>query len=318
MSQGTPSFETPVPSRTLGFTLMSVVIVAVALFLAQQQEADDQTPALSLPANLSGFSSEHWYLPDDSYMGFVHIPAGGFTMGSNPAVDRMAYGNERWSATRRQGRLELPSFYVARYETSVAQFAAYLNATGQSSRAVEGLSHDLPITGITWPEALAYTRWLDLTLRQSDQTPAELSAFLESGGRVTLPSEAEWEKAARGTEGQVFPWRSGPPPESVNFNSSEIRAVNAMDCSECAWGLSDMAGNVWEMTTSPMQPYPYSEADDLEALDGQALWVMRGGSFADGLGNIRAAGRGGVDPGVRNDAIGFRLVISTRPSVRNP
>ena len=79
-----------------------------------------------------------------------------------------------------------------------------------------------------------------------------------------------------------------------------------------------MAGNVWEMTASPMQPYPYSEADDLEALDGQALWVMRGGSFADGLGNIRAAVRGGVDPGVRNDAIGFRLVISTRPSVRNP
>jgi formylglycine-generating enzyme required for sulfatase activity len=79
-----------------------------------------------------------------------------------------------------------------------------------------------------------------------------------------------------------------------------------------------MAGNVWEMTASPMQPYPYSEADDLEARDGEALWVMRGGSFADGLGNIRAAVRGGVDPGVRNDAIGFRLVISARSSGRNP
>ena len=117
MSQGTPSFETPVPSRTLGFTLMSVVIVAVALFLAQQQEADDQTPALSLPANLPGFSSEHWYMPDDSYMGFVHIPAGGFTMGSNPAVDRMAYGNERWSATRRQGRLAVSYTHLRAHET---------------------------------------------------------------------------------------------------------------------------------------------------------------------------------------------------------
>ena len=67
----------------------------------KQQDADGQIPALPLPASLPGFSAEHWYLPDDSALGFVHIPAGRFTMGSNPAVDPMAYGNERWSATRR-------------------------------------------------------------------------------------------------------------------------------------------------------------------------------------------------------------------------
>ncbi len=320
MNQGRSSIETTAPSRTLGFMLMSAVIVAVALFLAQQaqqfrQDAKDQNPSLSLPTNLPGFSAENWYLPDDYFLGFVQIQAGVFTMGSNPAIDPMAYGNERWSLTRRQGRPELPSFYIARYETSVAQFVAYLNATGQTSSAFEGLSPDLPITGITWPEALAYTRWLDSALRQSDHTPVELRAFLENGGRVTLPSEAEWEKAARGTEGRIFPWRRGPPPEGINFNGGEIRAVNAFNCSECAWGLSDMAGNVWEMTASPMQPYPYSEADDIDAREGEALWVMRGGSFADGLGNIRTAVRGGVDPSVRNHAIGFRLVISARPIV---
>ena len=318
MSKIAPSVENAVPSRTLGFMLMSAVITAVALFLAHQREqhnAGDQTPTVPLPTRLPGFASETWYLPDDSLLGFVHIEAGRFTMGSDPAVDPMAYGNERWSPTRRQGRPELPSYYIARYEASVAQFLDYLNATGQTSSAVDGLSPDLPITGVTWPEALAYTRWLDYALRQSDQTPAELRAFLENGGRVTLPSEAEWEKAARGTEGQIFPWRSGLPPESINFNGGEIRAVNAVDCLECAWGLSDMAGNVWEMTASPMQPYPFSESDDLEARESEALWVMRGGSFADGLGNVRAAVRGGVDPGVRNDAIGFRLVISTRPSL---
>ena len=78
------------------------------------------------------------------------------------------------------------------------------------------------------------------------------------------------------------------------------------------WGLSDMSGNVWELTASPMQPYPYSDDDDTENLTDDALWIMRGGSFADGLANIRAAVRGGVDPGVRNIAIGFRTVISTR------
>ena len=66
--------------------------------------------------------------------------------------------------------------------------------------------------------------------------------------------------------------------------STRWTALNAL-------GTSDMAGNVWEMTTSPMQPYPYTEADDLEARDGEALWVMRGGSFADGLGNIELQSR---------------------------
>ena len=63
MSQVSPSTETPTPNRTLGFMLMSAVIVAVALFLAQQreqQDADEQIPALSLPAGLPGFSADHW------------------------------------------------------------------------------------------------------------------------------------------------------------------------------------------------------------------------------------------------------------------
>ena len=72
-----------------------------------------------------------------------------------------------------------------------------------------------------------------------------------------------------------------------------------------------MAGNVWEFTRSPLQDYPYSEEDDGEGLSEDALYVMRGGSFADPLNNIRTAIRGGIDPGVRNPAIGFRGVIST-------
>ena len=155
---------------------MSAVIVVVALFLAQQRKQQDAVGRyrLPLPASLPGFSAERCIAGRRPWASSTYRQAA--TMGSNPAVDPLAYGNERWSATRRQGRPELPSYYIARYETSVAQFAAYLNATGQSSSAVEGLAPDLPITGITWPEA-GYTR-LDLVLRQSDQTPAELRAFL--------------------------------------------------------------------------------------------------------------------------------------------
>ena len=71
-----------------------------------------------------------------------------------------------------------------------------------------------------------------------------------------------------------------------------------------------MSGNVWELTRSPYQPYPYDPNDDEEDLDLDALWVMRGGHFGDPEGNVRAAIRGGVDPGARRPFIGFRLVIS--------
>ena len=71
-----------------------------------------------------------------------------------------------------------------------------------------------------------------------------------------------------------------------------------------------MSGNLWELTRSPLQDYPYDPDDDAEDLSADALWVMRGGSYADAINNVRSAVRGGVDPGVRNATIGFRLVIS--------
>jgi formylglycine-generating enzyme required for sulfatase activity len=71
-----------------------------------------------------------------------------------------------------------------------------------------------------------------------------------------------------------------------------------------------MSGNVWEMTRSPYQPYPYDSSDDRDDLQAESLWVMRGGSFSEAEQNIRAAIRGGIDPGARRPDIGFRLVIS--------
>lgn len=86
--------------------------------------------------------------------------------------------------------------------------------------------------------------------------------------------------------------------------------VGSFECPECPYGLSDMSGNVWELTRSPYRPYPYDPATDDIDLEPDALWVMRGGSFTDPDQNIRAAIRGGADPGARRPFIGFRVVLT--------
>jgi formylglycine-generating enzyme required for sulfatase activity len=91
-----------------------------------------------------------------------------------------------------------------------------------------------------------------------------------------------------------------------------VAPVGSFSCAECAFGLSDMSGNVWEWTRSPFQPYPYEPGGMPSDLEADALFVMRGGSYSDPLQNVRAATRGGADPGAGRPFIGFRLAISAR------
>lgn len=305
------------PSRTLGLLILLLSIIFIAVWLTRESIENtvlenSTTVSTGVLGTLAGFDSNSWYLPDDANLGFVEIPAGTFTMGSNPVLDSMAYGNEQWSRRQRQGEVELPRYFISRFETTVAQYSAYLADTVQQSEALNlDTAGNFPIAGVTWPETLRYARWLEQKLRESDSTPEQIRELLDSGAHVTLPSEAQWEKAARGTDKRVFPWGSRVRTDLANFNNNRPLVVGALPCSSCSFGLSDMSGNLWELTRSPLQDYPYNPDDDGENLSSEVIWVMRGGSYEDQVNNIRAAVRGGVDPSVRNLTIGFRLVIST-------
>ena len=264
-----------------------------------------------MPADLAGFRPDAWFLPDDDLLGFVEIPAGPFLMGSDPAIDGQAFENERWSGQTVQGTLDLPVFYFDRYEVTIAQFAAFVDATGFSvSEQTLQAAPNHPVAAVSWPDALAYCRWLDSTLRESPQTPPALNRLLREGWRVTLPTEAEWEKAARGTDGRIYPWGNAPRRDRANYQGQGTTPVGSYPCPECPFGLLDMSGNVWEWTRSPYQSYPFDPADDREGLGADALWVIRGGSFTDPQRNVRAAIRGGGDPGARRPFMGFRVAIS--------
>lgn len=305
-------------SPTVGLTVLALLVAGVAAWLFMQRPMAPGDPPHAMtstaPAELPGFRSTAWFLPDDPLLGFVEIPAGPFLMGNDQRTDTMAFDNERWSSSQAQGAVDLPAFYIGRFEVTVAQFEGFIRDTGflaRSEALQDPASH--PVSSVSWPDALAYSRWLDGVLRQSTETPSDLSRVLQAGWRVTLPTEAQWEKAARGGDSRRFPWGDAAATNRANFSGPGTVPVGSYSCPDCPFALSDMSGNVWEWTRSPYQPYPFTESDDAEALGADALWVMRGGSFTDGEQNIRTAVRGGADPGARRPFIGFRLVIAPPP-----
>lgn len=286
-----------------GLGLLTIMVLFTAVWL-HLQSLDDAAPA-AMQADATAAK-----LPNGPLAGFVEIPAGPFRMGSDPAVDRMAYANERWSASAYQGVVDLPAFYIGRDEVTIEQYRAFALASGRPvNTATEPGMGSNPITNVTWTDALAYARWLQRSVQSSPARAPQLAALFDAGWTLTLPNEAQWEKAARGNDARIFPWGNAADARNANVGSDGTRPVGSIACEDCSYGLNDMSGNVWELTRSPLSNYPFDPAGDSAITADDALYVMRGGSFSDVINNARAATRGGVDPGARRGNIGFRLIL---------
>lgn len=264
-----------------------------------------------------------WCLPNDPMLGFIEVPAGPFRMGSNPGRDAHARKDEQ-----PQHEVDLPQYFVARYPVTVAQFRAFVDDTAfevGDPDCLRGVPNH-PVAWVSWHEALAYCEWLTKKLRASDDTPEMLRTKLANGWVVTLPSEAEWEKAARGTDGRVYPWKGGFDAGRANgsdagLNSTSAVGLFAPGASPC--GAQDMSGNVWEWTRSlwgkdvisPSYRYSYDptdpERENVEA-ENDVLRVVRGGSFSDDAVFLRAALRYRYFPVNRFVNVGFRVVSRSR------
>ncbi len=188
-----------------------------------------------------------------------------------------------------------------------------------------------PAVGVSWYGALAYCRWLSERLQQVAPRRAaqgRLDRALWQGladGQLTvrLPTEAEWEKAARGTDRRRYPWGREPDPERANYADTGIGApgpVGAFSGGVGPYGLEEMSGTVWEWTQTlwgedwenPAFKYPYEPADGREDLTAGSgvLRVVRGGAFDNDGNNVRCAIRHGDNPDNRNLNGGFRIVVS--------
>jgi len=259
------------------------------------------------------FRPDLWYLPDEALLGFVRIPSGTLSMGSDKALDPRAYDDEVWQGG--QGVIELSDFYIARYEVTVAQFKTFVNATSFIPGVLEGLSGppQHPVTHVSWNEATRYCAWLEHTLKLSLETPGEIRELLRQGWRVTLASEPEWERAARGPDTRTYPWGEGIDASRANFSGAKIggtSSVGAFPQGASPYGVLDLSGNVWEWTRSVFRPYPYDPADGREGETANDDRVLRGGFFGSHGGGVRIARRHKRSPDFQDDNVGFRVVIS--------
>lgn len=255
---------------------------------------------------------------------WVRIDAGTFPMGANKASDPIASHDE---APKQD--VTLATFGIGRHEVTVREFAAFVTAGGYSSEDFrplwdltahgEGnrfgawtapenweaqLSHpNRPVTGVSWYEVMVFCRWRSRL----------------DGQRITIPTEAQWERAARGLEGRRFAWGSEIPDGTLrlNYNKNVGHPTDVgthPDGNTPGTNISDLAGNAWEWCLDRKVSYR-NEARAGDGLrDGRSQYrVVRGGSFYHDGPDVRAASRFGAGPQVRVDHVGFRLVRSAAP-----
>lgn len=252
---------------------------------------------------------------------FVHVPGGEFIMGSDPRVYRACGADEV-----PQHSLIVTAFHIMRFPVTNAQFLLFMKSTGHRAPLgwQDGMykpNHgDHPVVGVTLPDALRFCAWAAQT----------------TGLPLRLPTEPEWEKAARGVDGRLYPWGNAWDPalaasrENPANDTSPVSAHSPKG--DSPYGMADAAGNVSEWCSTTFGPYPYDPNDGREAqvynLELASLFpaqhdagaisnperseanlgkqCIRGGSWRGTRDEARCSYRSWAAPLHRSDDTGFR------------
>jgi formylglycine-generating enzyme required for sulfatase activity len=197
----------------------------------------------------------------------LYIPAGEFTMGGN------AYDDEK-----PQRKVHLDGYWIYKHEVTVAQYRKFSQATGRDMPQApdRGWKDNYAIVNVSWEDARAYADWAG----------------------VALPTEAQWEKAARGTDGREYPWGNEWDASKCANSLSSTKPVGSYAGDLSPYGLHDMAGNVWEWCADWYDSSYYADAskDNPTGPANGTARVLRGGSWDRGVTtDFRCANRGSFD-----------------------
>jgi formylglycine-generating enzyme required for sulfatase activity len=215
------------------------------------------------------------------------VPAGEFTMGSTLKADEKPVH-----------RVYLDAFSMDKYHVTVGQYAKYLEATGAEVPPEwefmnEPLHQKRPVVNVSWSDAATYCKW--------------------AGKR--LPTEAEWEKAARGTDGRLYPWGNEAPTRlHANFGKKEwashmaLVPVGMFEMGKSPYGIYDLAGNAWEWVND-WYDHDYYKKSPTKNPQGPSTGkskVVRGGNWLYVQEFLRSSFRFNADPSGRQFGYGFR------------
>jgi len=264
-----------------------------------EQKPFAQVKAVAPPAiQVSNFANNKLTLSNG--MEFMRVPAGKFIMGSNDVRD-----NEKPQHT-----VELSEYLIGKYPVTNLEYQAFVRDA--KYKAPEDWKNDPfpaykgnhPVVYVSWNDASAFCKWL------SEKT----------GEQYRLPTEAEWEKAARGTDGRVYPWGDDFDPKKANTKNTNASEINDGTTSvgkfspqgDSPYGCADMAGNVFEWCNDWFSDTYYQSTSSSNPLgpNSGAYRVLRGGSCGSSVLNVRSAYRVWVVPSYSGYFIGFRCARS--------
>jgi formylglycine-generating enzyme required for sulfatase activity len=231
----------------------------------------------------------------------IYIPAGGFTMGSDEGLNNASPPH----TTR------VDAFYIDRYPVTNEEYKRFVDDTG----------YPVPCYDVDWPGLKGYNWDRDQrTPPEGKEThPVVLVKWEDAKAYAAwcgkrLPTEAEWERAARGTDGYRWPWGNGFAEGRCNTKETGIHGTTSVGTyspdGDSAEGVGDMVGNVWEWTSSLYRPYPYDANDGRESQSAEGWRVLRGGSWMNDLNLARCTARLDGDFLFFSN-VGFRCAVST-------
>jgi formylglycine-generating enzyme required for sulfatase activity len=279
-------------------------------------------------AEAAGKSGEHPFadpllpLRDPEHRHWVQIPAGEFLMGAqNADAAKLNYDPQAGEEESPCHKVQLAAYRIGRYPVTVCEYARFIDEKGYSTEAFwsaggfkatekpqdwkKQIEHPTqPVVGVSWHEAMAYTVWATGVLKKAGKP-----------GRIALPTEAQWERAARGPEGRKYPWGKDEPDGSrLNFDGSEIGHPTPVGVyhqkGATPEGICDLAGNVWEWCADGYSAYTADGvADPVGEQKPNSLRVLRGGSWRFNPSFCRSAYRASNLPGTSGFDYGFRLCL---------